>query len=112
LRLALEWSGHSVLEAGDGGEGLQTASENHVDLVVTDLIMPGIDGIELIVQLLEHHPGVPILSMSGWGDPFAPSDQLLSDARKLGVVSYISKPFEMSDFLSAVDAALASGGKT
>ncbi len=111
LRRALERNGHSVLEAGDGSEGLEAASEKSVDLVITDIIMPGVDGIELIIELRERRPAVPILAMSG-GGMVVPPDLLLGNARELGAIISISKPFEMSDFLLAVNAALASKRKT
>lgn len=110
LRRPLERRGHSVLEAEHGGEGLRRLSETRVDLLITDILMPGGDGIELITELLERHPGIPVIAMSGGGN-LVPSDLVLTDARALGAVVSISKPFEMSDFLLAVDAALASKRK-
>lgn len=107
LRRVLERSGHSVFEARDGGEGLRIASGNVVDLVITDIIMPGMDGIELIVEFSEHHPGVPIIAMSGGGKA-VPADLVLSDAHGLGAVTSLAKPFDMARFLAVVEAALDS----
>lgn len=107
LRRVLERSGHSVLEARDGGEGLRIASGNPVDLVITDIIMPGMDGIELIIEFSERHPGVPVIAMSGGGKAL-PSDLVLSDAFGLGAVTSLRKPFDMSQLREVVDAALTS----
>ena len=56
-------------EASDGTEGLQKMSSNHYDLVITDLIMPGMEGIEMILEDKKNFPGLKIIAISG-GEPF------------------------------------------
>jgi YesN/AraC family two-component response regulator len=88
-------------EAGDGQEGLMKMNNNPYDLVITDLIMPGMEGIELIRRAKQNFPGVKIIAISG-GKPF-----YLYMAKKLGIIDVFTKPLERSRFLSAVSRSLA-----
>jgi YesN/AraC family two-component response regulator len=88
-------------EASDGSEGLMKMSKNHYDLVITDLIMPGMEGIEMILEAKRNFPGVKIIAISG-GEPF-----YLYLAKKLGVQEIFTKPLEKNKFLTVVSKALA-----
>lgn len=107
-RRVLERSGHTVIEVGDGFEAIQVVAEGPVDLVVTDILMPDIDGIRLILELREQRPEIPIVAISGGGKMVA-LDLLLADAEELGAVACIPKPFEIDELLDAVARALGSG---
>lgn len=109
VRRILERAGHEVLEASDGRQGLALANERYPDLVITDILMPGVDGIELILELREHRPDTLIIAISGGGD-LVPSERLLSDAHALGAITALPKPFEVPEVLSAVGSALARSG--
>lgn len=100
VRLALEGAGHDVLTATQGVEGLACLNGHPVDLVVTDLFMPEMDGIELITALRRQFPGVRIVAMSG-----RPGVDYLSVAKELGAARILRKPFVMDELLSAVEAA-------
>jgi DNA-binding response OmpR family regulator len=67
LRIALERDGHEVCEAGDGAAGLSLFNERPIDLVITDLIMPNMDGVEMIRDLRRASPKVKIIALSGRG---------------------------------------------
>lgn len=96
--------GHDVLEAQRGGEGLRLASRLRVDLVVTDLGMPDVDGMEIIMALRGSAPGAPIIAMAGGG--IEPKERLLAHAAILGAVATVAKPFEYPAVGDAVTQAL------
>lgn len=96
--------GHDVLEAKGGGEGLRLASRLRVDLVVTDLGMHDVDGMEIIMALRDSAPGAPIIAMAGGG--IEPKERLLAHAAILGAVATVPKPFEYSAVGDAVTRAL------
>jgi DNA-binding response OmpR family regulator len=98
VRLALEAAGHAVVTASHGHEGLGYLNGHRVDLVVTDLFMPEMDGIEVIATLRRQFPGVKIVAMSG-----RPGVDYLKVARELGAARILRKPFAMDELLSAVD---------
>ena len=100
VRLALEAAGHEVLTATQGVEGLACLNGHPVDLVVTDLFMPEMDGIEVIAALRRQFPGVRIVAMSG-----RPGVDYLAVAKELGAARILRKPFAMDALLSAIDAA-------
>ena len=102
LRRALEKSGFEALSAADGWEGLELIRTNPVDLVVTDLIMPEMEGIELILQLRQSHPGLKIIAMSG-GGRMMPGNYLAA-AKACGAVEILEKPFTLQEFLERVAA--------
>jgi DNA-binding response OmpR family regulator len=97
VRLALEAAGHEVLTATHGQEGLAYLTGHPVDLVITDLFMPEMDGIEVIAALRGQFPGVRIVAMSG-----RPGVDYLAVARELGAARILRKPFAMDELLSAV----------
>src|SRR5262245_4567508 len=67
VRLALERDGHDVSEASDGVTGLDVVRDQRVDVVITDLIMPNMDGAEVIRDLRRDSPAVKIIALSGRG---------------------------------------------
>jgi CheY-like chemotaxis protein len=97
VRLALEGAGHEVLTATHGQEGLAYLNGHAVDLVITDLFMPEMDGIEVIAALKRQFPGVKIVAMSG-----RPGVDYLAVARELGAARILRKPFAMDELISAV----------
>ncbi len=109
MRSILEHAGHTVLEASDGADALiQLNAGLAVDLVVTDLVMPRIDGLVMIHALKRSHPTLPVVAVSG-GDAMGPTELLLSAAGEGANIS-IPKPFRAAQLLSAV--ARLTGGKT
>ncbi len=92
-------------EAQDGRRGLQAIAEGGIDLVISDINMPEMDGIEVINALREATAGAPVIAMSGGG--LYPRELLLDSAQMLGAVSTLPKPFELEDLRRAVEAALS-----
>lgn len=104
LQLILSKAGYRVLQAGDGLEALRLWRAHGGDLVITDLHMPEKNGIETILELLSHTPGIPIIAMSGGGQ--TKRLDLLANATMLGAVLTIEKPFTLTEMLSLVKRAL------
>ena len=67
LKMMLESEGYTVAEACDGNEGIQRHKETPADLIITDIIMPGKEGIETIIALRKNDPSIKIIAMSGGG---------------------------------------------
>jgi CheY-like chemotaxis protein len=88
----LERSGYDVIPAVDGADGLKKTIEHKPDVVLTDVSMPGMDGIELCRRLHAVQPKLPIVLMSGWA-----SDLNHASAREAGARDVLSKPFEMPE---------------
>jgi len=103
----LERAGHTVESTGSGREAIDRYQSGEVDLLVTDLIMPEMDGLEIIQEVRRKDPGARILAISGGGRVQA--EEYLSVARKFGAVEVLPKPFASQDLKAAVDRAL--GGR-
>lgn len=88
----LEEAGHNVRTAADGAEALRKLSCAWFDVLVTDVLMPGMDGIQLIGEVRRRHPGVRIMAMSAGCDGFSRHD-FLKIASRLGAGAVIEKPF-------------------
>lgn len=93
----LSYEGHSVRSAADAGEALRLAVEAPPDLVLTDVGLPGMSGVELSRHLHALHRNLPVLALSG-----APPDPRDEDA----VQGYLMKPVEVDDLLGAVEHLL------
>lgn len=102
----LEAAGHEALAAENGVEALRLLSDTTVDLVLADVYMPAMDGLELTMRLYEHHADAPVVViMSGGGTRSA--SETLEDAAKLGVKHTLAKPFGTDEMIAMVDNALA-----
>ncbi len=106
LREILSLAGYDVLVAPDGDSAMTLLRKQPVELILTDIFMPGKEGIETIMELRRDFPRVKIVAMSGGGR----TGQLhyLRDAVQLGAVRTIFKPFGEEDVLRVVQEALAS----
>jgi DNA-binding response OmpR family regulator len=105
LAAALMEAGYEVVTASDGAEAVRRWREiNGGDLAILDILMPRKDGLETIIELRTHSPGVPIIAMSGGGS----NDRLdiLGDAKMLGAMLTIRKPFHSGELLALVTKAL------
>lgn len=103
LYRALSEAGHAVLSAADGAEALEllTRERGQVDLLLTDIKMPVMDGIALALSAARDYPGLPILLMTGYADQRERAQGL--DALIRAVVA---KPFTVDEIREAVQAAL------
>jgi len=104
LHILLSREGFQVSHARDGVEALRLWRDQGGDLVITDLHMPEKNGIETIVELLAHSPGMRIIAMSGGGQ--TKRLDLLGNASMLGAVLTIEKPFTLNEMMSMVRQAL------
>jgi len=108
FRIMLEKSGYEVVEAGDGEEALKLYERQPADLVVSDIIMPGKEGVSTMVELRRRYPGVKIIAMSGGG--FEGPDEYLESARLVGgAVRVFAKPFKFDQMLEAIKEELEKG---
>ncbi|ACB26772.1 response regulator [Methylobacterium radiotolerans] len=99
IKVVLGPAGHTVIEAGDGAEGLAKARSESVNLVITDLNMPVMNGLEMIKQLrtLPSFTGVPILFLSTESD-----EGIKQQAKAAGATGWITKPFKPEQLLAVV----------
>jgi DNA-binding response OmpR family regulator len=100
LTRALKDAGHTVFEAPDGGVGLQLFRDIRPALVITDIVMPDVEGIETIREVRHDDMHVPILAISG-SDPI-----YLRFATELGATAALRKPFAVDKLLTTVEALL------
>ena len=110
IRLILERSGYTVIEASDGIEGIRRFREKPADLIITDLIMPNKDGIGMIIELKKEFPDVKIVAMSGGG--LNRPEGYLRGAQKLGAACTLSKPINRQELLRVVRDTLTSESET
>jgi CheY-like chemotaxis protein len=106
LIATLKSQGHEVLDACDGAEGLRLLQVNHPDLIITDIIMPEMDGVELLMTLRREAPNIRVIAMSGGGQ-FG-HHATLELAEPLGAFATLHKPFAPEAVLSLVKEALAA----
>ena len=100
----LEAKGHSVDVAANGQEGLDIVSKTPMDLIVTDIMMPDKDGLEVLIDMRKDHPDVPVIAISG-GMHVMPID-FLPLAKKFGACKVLYKPIELEDLHAAIEEAL------
>jgi len=101
LAAQLSRDGYDVLLAEDGEQGLQLLRENHIDLVVTDLKMPKVDGMTLLREALRETPELPIVMITAHG-----TVDTAVEALKLGAFDYLTKPFDKDEVRQVVAKAL------
>jgi CheY-like chemotaxis protein len=108
MQMVLEREGFEVNTVGDGPTGIKLVAAEDFDLLLVDLFMPGMDGLETIRQVHRHKPGLPIIMMSGLS--FAPAGaqppDFLAMAGKLGAVGNLKKPFRPHELLAVVAQGL------
>lgn len=103
---ALAGAGHHVIEAADGRKGVERFREHHPDLVITDLVMPGQEGIETILELRREATVTGIIAVSGGG--LGQGLTYLDLASKLGADAVLPKPFRVTELVKVVDQVLLS----
>jgi YesN/AraC family two-component response regulator len=101
LKVALEMEGHRALTASDGNEALKIVDESKPQLVITDIIMPESDGIEIICTLKNSNPDIKILAISGGGRISARDH--LKIAKQLGATGVLAKPFSTEELICEIN---------
>jgi len=104
VQTALEDAGFQVTTAANGLEASRLLSAAEFALVLTDVIMPDRDGIEVIGELRRRHPDVPVIAMSGGGR--LPCEGYLTIARHLGAHAILQKPFTSEQLMATVTRLL------
>ena len=95
-----------VAFAGDGEEALASVEMSIPDLILTDLVMPGKDGLELVAQLRETHPFVPVILVTSKG-----SEEIAVRALQQGAASYVPKHALAEDLAETVETALSAAAQ-
>lgn len=102
LRDLLERAGHTVLDAQDGKAGQSILSGQTIDLVITDILMPERDGLEITRDVQRSSPGVKIIAISGGGR--TGKLDFLEEAREFGAHAVLRKPFGRKDLLDLIES--------
>ena len=101
LRRLLERQGNEIAEAADGGEALRSMHASPFDLVIMDIRMPGMDGLEALARIRRIDPKIPVIIMTGHG-----STETAIEATKRGAFEYHLKPFDLEQMRDSVQRAL------
>jgi len=96
--------GHQVRGAGDGKAALEMVAVERPDVMITDIIMPEKDGIQLIAEIKRRYGHIPIIAMSGGGR--IPASVYLAHVSSLGEIVTLEKPFKVSALMRAVEKVL------
>jgi CheY-like chemotaxis protein len=104
LRQILEREGYDVAKAYNGKEAIKIYREETTDLIITDIIMPGKEGIETIIELTKEFPNIKIIAISGGGRIGA--EEYLHIAKVLGAQRTLTKPIEREELLKTVREVL------
>jgi len=106
LSSGLRELGYSVVVASDGEEGLKVLKSGPFDLVVSDLVMPNMDGTEAIKKMRQKHPNMGIVAISG--GPTLNSPLYLRVAKAMGADRTLIKPFTLKGLAAAIEETLSS----
>ena len=97
----LTLNSHSVLEARDGAQAVELMNKHHFDLLLTDIVMPVMDGISLALKVRDERPDVPIILMTGYANESQRAHNL-----SVLIEELLSKPFNKDQLMKAVNNAL------
>ena len=100
---ALAHGGHEVATAGDGLEALSVLDTTAFDLLVTDIVMPNLDGIALALKVAKDYPNMPVLLMTGYA-----AERQRAHNLDVLIHDIITKPFTLNEICEAAEEALAT----
>jgi CheY-like chemotaxis protein len=108
IKLLLDRAGHDVVVASDGRNGLKVFESGQFDLLIVDVFMPGMGGLETIRLVHAQRPELPVLVISGRAFPTdsRPTPDFLNMATRLGAITTLRKPFKPAELLTAVAGCL------
>ena len=111
ITTVLEHHGLEVVAADDGHSGIEAIQQQKFDIVIVDIFMPGMDGLESIRAFKRYAPSVPVIAISGFlfRDSSRPAPDFLAMATKLGAAYSLHKPFRAPELLRLVESCLANG---
>ena len=101
LRRWLEAEYYYCVTVSSGSEALEKAAAKVFDVVLLDILMPGLSGIEVLPRLVRWQPTTPVIMISSVADI-----DTISEAMRLGAFDYVPKPFNMQDLITRVEKAL------
>jgi CheY-like chemotaxis protein len=104
LARMLTGAGHEVAEVGDGSHAIEAYRAQPSDLVLSDIYMPGVDGVEAIIRLRVEFPDIRIVAVSGGG--YRDKEEVLDVAARLGARATLTKPLERRLLLKTVERVL------
>lgn len=105
LEMLLEFRGFEVRHASNGAVGMDVLNSFMPDLIITDMVMPVMDGTEVIRTVRQRNPDIPVLAMSGMGPE--DGELYLKLARKLGANTVLRKPVRPSEVIAAIHSLMA-----
>ena len=101
LQRALATAGYTVITASDGQEALEKMSQFNISLVLLDIMMPGLDGFEVLDHMRQYEENIPVIMLTGIQEAPAKIDSLT-----LGADDYITKPFSVEELLARIQVKL------
>jgi CheY-like chemotaxis protein len=110
VRMILENAGHTVVVAEGGHAAVSAIEAFSFDVLVVDIFMPGMDGLETIKIFRENAPEVPIIAMSGYAVRGEPMPDFFRKALDLGAALCLYKPFRNRELINAIDTCRSGGG--
>lgn len=106
IRMTLESVGHTVVDAGDGRQGMRLLASHQPDLLITDILMPTKEGLETIREARAARPTLSIMAISGGGAGPMNGADLLEFARQFGADAVLEKPFRAAELRQVVESLL------
>ena len=103
LKILLENEGYEVTTAQDSQKGLDIVKTTEINLVISDLRMRPMNGIELLREILKVKPKLPVIMLTAYGSP-----ETANEASQLGAFAYLTKPFGPDEVLETLQRALQS----
>lgn len=102
----LEGVGHDVVDCASAKEGMIAAKDNVFDAAIVDLILPDIDGLEIIGEMQKTFPNIKVIAISGGGEILQKS--YLPAAEAIGATTSLEKPFEAQMLIDAINNVVAA----
>ena len=90
--------GYCVIQAENGAAALEVLASNHVDIIVSDIRMPVMNGYDLLRAVRDKYPSIPVIMITAYGDTYSVKDALL-----LGADEYVTKPFKSHEIALVVE---------
>ncbi|GIN20289.1 MAG TPA: response regulator [Bacillus bacterium] len=97
LNEVLQKEGYEIFQAANGFQALSVTEQHAPDLVLLDMKIPGMDGLEILKKMKEINPDIRVLIMTAYGEL-----DLIEQTKKLGALAHFSKPFDIEEIRSAV----------
>ena len=107
LEAVLTLNGYSTIKAKNGEEALELLREHKVDLIISDINMPKIDGFTMLPLVKRLYPELPVALMTGYYDIYTEKEALRS-----GACHFLTKPFRTQELINVIERELTSASKT